>query len=225
MPNEAPNQIPEEDAMTLAMKNNPCGLCRAMGSPTCKGHGSGEESDKAKDKDVTASNQATRSVQLAPETIKELDAFKSFWIQSQLSSDRIINYDAGLLSIQSERVHGNFSFHIKPELSKEEIEIAREFLEALKTEFDEFKDQLVEEGISMQNLSADLKDNELTAHISNPKYYDEFIKHLENKNLLPVPNPKRQEKKEIGNELYEQEKKASSPFDAVLKGPKPQSWE
>ena len=44
------------------------------------------------------------------------------WIQSQLLSDRTINYEAGLLSVESDRLRGNLIFRAKPGLSNKELE-------------------------------------------------------------------------------------------------------
>lgn len=230
MPNKeqmASDQKSKKSTLTMAIENNPCGMCRAGGYPNCKGHGgsggggSGGGSGENKNTDATYSNQASSTLsQASIAAIKEFDNAKTIWIQSQLSSDRTLNYEAGLLSIESDRLRGNLTFKVKPGLTKEELELSRQFLKVVKAEFDEFKNQLTEKGISTSNFTATLKDDELAIKIPNPKYYDAFIKHLENKNLLPIPNPD-QEKKEVASKSYNQEKTRPSPFDDILKGPKP----
>lgn len=50
MPNKeqmASDQKSKKSAVTMAIENNPCGICRAGGYPNCKGHGgSGGERKK-----------------------------------------------------------------------------------------------------------------------------------------------------------------------------------
>jgi hypothetical protein len=230
MPNKeqmASDPKSKKGAITIAIENNPCGLCRAMGYPICKGHGGGSggggDSGETKNKDVAYAAKQVAST-LSPVTIaaiREFDKAKTIWMQSQLSTDKTINYEAGLFSIESDRLRGNLTFRVNSGLSKAEIEIARKFLNVVKAEFDKFKDQLTEQGVSTKDFSAVIKDNELAIHIPNQKYYDAFIKHLENKNLLPTPNPEKQEKKELASESIKQEKNRPSPFDDILKGPKP----
>lgn len=216
----------QKDAITLAIENNSCGRCRPAGYPTCKcgsgggGSGGGDSDENKKKDDATfTSNQAASISNQA--AIQKFDEAKTIFVQSQLLSDKTINYETGLISIVSDRLHGNLTLTVKPGISKAEEEISREFLKTIKTEFDEFKNQLAEQGVSTSNFTATLKNNELSVHIPNPKYYDAFIKHLENKNLLPVPNPEKQEEKEIAK----QEKNRPSPFGDILKGPKPKGKE
>ena len=39
--NKGKNKEAQEDPMAKMIKNNPCGLCKTMGLPICKGHGGG----------------------------------------------------------------------------------------------------------------------------------------------------------------------------------------
>lgn len=218
---KASNQKPKKDVIAVAIDNNPCGRCRAMGSPVCKCGGGGSSNgesggsygnDDIKNKNVMSLNQASSTLgQIDTAAIKKFDEAKTVWLQSLLSSDSIINYKAGLFSIENDRLRGNFTFHVGSRLSKDEIEISRELLKAVKIEFDEFKLLLTESGISTQRFSAKLEANELIAHIPNPKYYNSFIKHLESKNLLPIPNPERVEKNESYRSAKEDKQKIFSP--------------
>jgi len=219
MPNKeqmASDPKSKKGTLTLAIDNNPCGRCRAAGYPTCKcgsgrgGSGGGDsgKNEKKDDPTFTSNQAASISNQVA---IQKFDEAKSIFVKSQLLSDKMINYETGLLSIESDRLRGNLTIKVKPGLSKVEEEISREFLKTIKAEFDEFKNQLAEQGVSTNNFTATLKDNELSVHIPNPKYYDAFIKHLEKKYLLPVPNPEREEKKEAFNSAREDKKQAFNP--------------
>lgn len=195
-----------KDPIRASIDSNPCGRCRVAGYPTCEcgggsgggGSGNGGESEK---KDAAA-NPPNQVIGLLSQTeikaaIQKFDEAKKIFVQSQLLSDKTINYETRLISIESDRLRGNLTIKVKPGLSKVEEEISREFLKTIKSEFDEFKNQLAEQGVSTNNFTSTLKNNELSIHIPNPKYYDKFIKHLENKNLLPIPNPEREEKKSV----------------------------
>lgn len=198
----------KKDALALAIENNLCGLCRPMGLPMCKGHaktgggsGSGGSGDKASyQEDTSLLKQPTQiDTEMTP-IIQEFEKEKKIWIQSQLLNDKVINDEAGLLLIESDRLRGNLTFRAKPGLSKAEIEMVTQFFKAVKAQFDEFKNQLTEQGVSTHQFKAELKDNQLAIHIPNPKYYDAFIKHLENQNLLPVPKPKQIETPELNKQ-------------------------
>ncbi len=206
-------------SIRASIDSNPCGRCRTAGYPTCKcgsggggsGGGGGGESEK---KDATyTSNQApgiSNQVEVKA-AIQKFDEAKTIFVQSQLLSNTTVNYETGLITIESDRLRGNLTLRVKPGLSKADEEISHEFLNAVKTEFDEFKNKLFEQGVSTKDFTATLKGNELSVHIPNPKYYDAFIKHLENKNLLPVPNPEREEKKETLSSAKEDKKQAFNP--------------
>lgn len=207
-----------KDPIKAAIDSNPCGSCRAMGLPSCKGHGGsgggggggGSDSNESK-KEARGSKTIGASTQAVSAFMAEQDKAKATWVQSQLLSNVTSNYEVGLLLIQSDRLRGNLTFKVRPGLSKVEEEISRQFLKTIKTEFDEFKNQLAEKGISTTNFSATLKDNELSVHIPNPKYYDAFIKHLESKYLLPVPNPEREEKNEMLGSARDDKKQIFNP--------------
>lgn len=199
----AGNTKANKDPVKAAVDNNPCAMCRSMGLPGCNGHGagsgggSGGDSTEAKKEKITySSNKVTSEPRLPLSSKPKEDKTKAMWVKSNLLSNTTSTYEVGLLSIESNRLMGNLTFKVRPGLSKVEEKISREFLNAVKNEFDDFKNQLIENGISTTNFSATLKGNELSVHIPNPKYFDKFIKHLESKNLLPTPNPEREEKKE-----------------------------
>lgn len=202
----------KKSALTLAIENNPCGRCRAAGYPSCKcggGGGGGGSGGGGKDKDdvTPVLNQAANIANQA--AIQKFDEAKKNFMESQLHSDNAINYETGLLSVESDRLRGNLVFRVNPGLSKADMEVAREFIKAVKDEFEEFKNQLIEQGISTKGFVVNMKDNELAIRIPIPKYYDIFIKHLESKNLLPVPNPDRVDKSMLHQ--YQESKKPFNP--------------
>lgn len=205
----------KKGTITQAIENNPCGRCRTAGYPTCKcgsgGGGSGGGGGESEKKDATNQAPGTSTQVEVKAAVQKFDEAKTIFVQSQLLSNTTINYETGLITIESDRLRGNLTLRVKPGLSKADEEISREFLKAVKEEFDEFKNQLSEQGVLTNNFTAVLKGNELSLHIPNPKYYDAFIKHLENKNLLPAPNPEREEKKEALNLARQDKKQAFNP--------------
>jgi hypothetical protein len=217
-----PDPKSKKGAMTIAIENNPCGRCRAAGYPTCKcgsggGGSSGGESDESKKKDADFKSHQTTSISnQVKAAIKKFDEVKKFFVQSKLLSDKMINYETDLLFIESDRLRGNLSFRAKSGLSKDEAETIRQFLKIVKSEFESFKNCLAEQGVSTNGFNATLKDNELTIHIPNQKYYDAFIKHLENKNLLPIPNPEREVQKETRGPDKQQTFNTPNPFSTKL---------
>lgn len=196
------DQNSKQDSIALAIKKNPCNRCSARGFPNCRCAGSGDSGGGSESKDkyketTHASNQtSSTTTQIEMAVLKKFDEAKINWVGLLLSNDKPINYEAGLFSIESDKLNGKLSFHIQPDLSPQEKEIARGVLKEIITAFKEFKDQLIEKGISLYNFSAELTDKGLTIQIPNPQHYKDFIKHLDNKNLLPIPNPERQANKE-----------------------------
>lgn len=177
-----------ESAIEKAIANNPCGICRVLNLPVCTKHAKkGGDGDETKDKGAAPAVSVPSQVMNA--VIQEFNEAKAIITQSLLSSDKIIQYEAGLLSIESNKVHGTLTFQIQAGLSKDDMELSRQYLKMIEKEFDKFKDKLTELGVLTKNFSIDTsKDNELTIHIPNPKYYVAFIKLLEEKNLLAIPN-------------------------------------
>lgn len=206
-----------KDAITIAIENNTCGICRAMGYPICKGHGGGSGSSSGSDSEkkdtVFTSYQVASTENQVNIIIQKFNEAKKNFMQTQLFADRTIGYEAGTLSVESDKLHGNLTFRVKPGLPKGKIHASREFFNAIEIEFDEFKNQLAEQGISSNNFTAVIvvKGNELAIHVPNPKYYDAFIKHLESKNLLPIPNSGHEEKKESFESIEKDKRQVFNP--------------
>lgn len=215
---------------------NPCTQCRVMGLPKCNGHvisggggGGGSASSGSSDnKDsiitsghISNSNEMT----ISTEELLAFDRYKMDWISENLKPDRgLLEYEAGLLLVKIDMLSGILSFQIKPDLSENDVKAAKEFMNTIQKEFNEFKSTLSEQGINTEKLSIDFKDDVLTINIPNPKYLEMFVKHLQERNLFPVPNPWEQNKKEIGKDLTGTVKKTITPFDAMKEGPKPKGY-
>lgn len=192
-----------------------CGRCGKERSPImmcrCAGGGSsggGSSETKSKDNVDSFSRITNTSSQAVGKSTQTSD--KSAWVLSQLCSDQIINYEAKSLSIMSDGFGGNLIFRVNTGLSNDEVKKGQEFLKAVKNEFEEFKDQLTKQGIGTKDFIAYLKENELTIHIPKP-HYVAFIKHLESKKLLPVPNPEHEEKKETLRSAKEDKQQTFNP--------------
>jgi hypothetical protein len=219
------NEQSKKDPIKVLIENNVCSTCKAMGFPTCNGHGAsagvgGESggSDKSETKSQNSSikpNQLTSTSDQVTRTSNKLSDH-AMSVKSDLSHDTVVEYDAGLFSIKSDRIRGEFTLKMKPGLSKAELEIAREFLKLIKAEFEEFKNQLAEKGVSVTNFSADIKEDGLKIRIPVPTIYDAFIKHLETKNLLPLPMTKMQMKED-----EKQLSTRSALYEKMLRGPTP----
>ena len=116
-----------KDPIKAAVDSNPCGSCRAMGLPGCKGHGGsgggggggGSDSNESK-KEEAGSKVIGAPSPTALAATAEQDKAKVMWVQSQLLSNVTSNYEVGLLLIESDRLRGNLTFKVKPGLSKVE---------------------------------------------------------------------------------------------------------
>jgi len=185
------------DPNLKAIENNSCGVCRGMGLPLpCKGHArSGGGSGGGKGDDGSNRESKNKNPGYIPKPKPEFEKIEYIakdWDLLLTLSERIIDFKAGLLAIESDMLRGILTFRGKAGLSKEELEILREYLNTIKTEFDAFKIMLAERGMSVKDFTAVIKDDVLTINIPNPKLYADFIFELTNKNLLPSPHAEKQ---------------------------------
>lgn len=212
------NQNDEKDYLK---PKNMCGICEALGKPPpCLGHGGGggggssgggEESTK-----VESSGMENTPAQMSNEP--GISGKINYEIGQPLSVSKDLNIETlELLTIYYDNKNGNLIIRGKDGLSEVEKSTLREFLIAVKKEFDEFKNTLETKGIIVDKFHANLKDAELSIHIPNLKYYNEFIQQLQNKNLLPENNVKQQENKahllsKDKNQILEEKQSMFSPF-------------
>lgn len=106
---------------------------------------------------------------------------------------------ASLLIVQANGQRGLLIFQAKPKLSAEDEKLLRGFLNSLQIGFDEFKEKLRVQGVSITDFTAELKDTMLAIKVPSLKYYGAFIRHLVNKSLLPH-FAVEQQKKAVGSE-------------------------
>ncbi len=117
-------------------------------------------------------------------------------------------------------------------LSREELELIRQYLELIQLEFSEFKRKLADEGIPVRSFVSAIKTHELMVTIPNPRFFNEFMMVLAKKNLLPHPSIAEQQKLkqraqpvQIPQEEIAQEQRFHpSPFDSLRKGPRPKGY-
>ena len=134
---------------------SPIKMCRCAGGggsgSSSEGRSGGDSETKGKD-NVNLFSQITGASSQVVGTSTQMPG-ASAWVQSQLCSDRAINYEARLLSVEGDRLRGNLIFRLNTGLTKAEIEIAHKFLNTVKAEFDKFKDQLkTEQGVLTKDL-------------------------------------------------------------------------
>ncbi|CEG57846.1 hypothetical protein [Legionella fallonii] len=219
----ASNQLkpePNLDQRKSALNNNPCGICRAMGSPTCKGHGgSGGGSGGSSDKNESLTNvQATTNKPISIDLEKSLGK-STLWLKpDDLAFE--FNIPDALISVKIDMEQGVILFSGKGDLSPDQNIALQKVFEAIKQEFNEFKKDF---SVAANQMQLNQVGNELKVTISNPKLFDAFVQRLLDKNILttemgPMPskgqNTVFESKQETGNQY-------KSPNPSDISGPKP----
>lgn len=183
----------DKNASKELENNNPCNTCRAIGMKICLGHGGGVSSagGSTSSSEKTPSNSDKReslgSTRLLETSTPGLIAENVAWLQQNLLSDKHNTYEAGLLTVDSNRLSGDLVFTQKPN-TKDEAAVSS-YLSVIEEEFAKFKNQLAWEGIYVGNFNVERNGNTLAIRIPVPKYYDSFLQQLEKSNLLPIPKP------------------------------------
>jgi hypothetical protein len=240
----------KKDPLSQLIDNNPCGLCRAMGEPICRGHGGGggggggssggsnesggSSNESNKSPPIHAGSASESVVNSSPSTVD----YASMVQQPQLNNKAIFNVDAiaellskKILLIDDNKELGILTIKCNPHLinlmsDDQKIELTK-FIQAIKKELNDFKNK---NGLSDISCSAaiekDSKDNilSLTIRIKDPKIYDAFIHQLANKNLLSIPDTEKQNKVHQQEKSTSQKKSLPTPFSS-MKAPKPKGWD
>ncbi|CAM2771425.1 hypothetical protein [Legionella worsleiensis] len=192
-----------------------CRTCFKEIAPTrrCFGHGGGggggdggsgktseEKASPGEDKSLTKSGNVV-------ETTDELGEFASMGdsetldLESSFDPEIIADLIAkGLLLVDSDRDSMTLTIKLLCEpnaLTEEQREELKKFMEAIIKEFNEFKEENNLSDDCMQMIQ-DEEGNILSLRITMPTLalYDAFIQRLAN-NLVPISNPKAQEKDEV----------------------------
>ncbi len=172
----------------------------------CSGHGGGggggdsatssktseEKASSGEDKSLT---KPRKVVEITDEMVGEFDSESSF--DPEIIAELIAK---GLLLVDSDRESMTLNIKLLCEpnvLTEEQRDELKKFMEAIIKEFNEFKEENHLSDDCMK-LIQDEKGNILSLRITMPTLalYDAFIQRLAN-NLVPIPNPKAQEKDEV----------------------------
>lgn len=227
-----------KDSKERALQNNPCGICRALGMPVCKGHGGGGGgSTPGSSKDDVASGPKESVLHAShlfnPVLSTDISALlpqNGDWSSSDVL-ESVFHFESpdALLSLHLDMERGLISFHGNKNISTEQYVLLNEFFSAIEVELGVFKKELAEEGNNpdlIDQLTVERQYNSLTLKFPSPRFYDGFVKRLVDKNLLPVESTPQQEKTiETSRTILSEEEveqpyrpTAPSPFD--INGPK-----
>lgn len=231
-----------KDPLKAAIDNNVCGFCRVNRlPPPCPGHvlpdecGSGFGDDAPIQAAPDYSYVPPQKKPAIPDeepirTGSKLDLLKEWELLLNLYAG-IFELQLGMLFISCDRLYGNLVMRPRPGLSGEDLALLKKFLELIKLEFNEFKEKLKEDHIPTKSFVTVIRENELLITIPNPKYFDAFMMLLARKNLLPLPHSAEQQKQHVYHPVADREpekaadrepgKAFPTPFDDMLKGPRP----
>ena len=212
----------EKNQSAKTTEKNPCGICRAMGSPTCKGHGGsgGGSETKGNEKSANESSMSSRKD-------LELSITKSeLWVKADEDfTYKFTNPDA-LMSLTIDMGLGLIRFTGKEDLSVEQQKILDVFYQQIINEFTALKNELSAKGVDVQRMLIETGKDHLTIKIPNLRCYDAFVQRLMNKNLIITQVEPRNTKSLTApdrGDAQEYRSTAPTPFD--ISGPKPKGWD
>ncbi len=222
------NYDKDEDPRAKAVNNNPCGICRTLGQPTCKGHaagggGGGASGDASEESTLSDTPTNTPNSTDLIATLEE----SLLWVAVEDAEDTFLFDDTlALFSITLDLSRGSLEFTKDCGLSKEEQKELEEFYSAIEREFNEFKAELHAQGIDTQLFQCNHENGNLIIKIPSPEHYDRFIQQLVDKNFLPTASIQMTHTKDIEHPKPEDEKNnqaeartAPNPFN-IDKGPR-----
>lgn len=160
---------------------NPCGMCRAMGSSVCKGHGGSSavnDNPSESEKIPTIANQPNAAelkdlnsfLEKSPSWEMQDDFLFSFEGFNEHSAISAIKLDLGKAQLKLEPKEG-----LDPE-SKKDLNVLSEQIKSKATEF----------GAKPDNIAS--KNGSLAIKLSSPKQLDALVTDLIQQNLLPADN-------------------------------------
>lgn len=210
-------------SIQVAIENNPCSLCRAFGLPICNGHapaaGGGSPGGSSHSNANDSQNKSSKSNNVSSQSHVASTVTGKDWSRVLTQHNVSFNFEKlnALLTIDNHQ-DGKLTLRPRPGLSKEEIELLKEFLSTVQLEFTTFKNQLAAQGLSVKNFTATLKDNTLIIHIPDTKHYNDFISQLLKKVFTAPISPK--ELKQTEEIVDKRNRSLPNPFN-ISKGPKP----
>lgn len=235
MPKEQMTSKPEKDATSSAIENNPCGQCRKMGVPICRGHGAsgggggggegkGEELKIVSASDIKPSDIFFKFTQGDDGAIKVVDNLGNDLKSKELES-KLLLYNFQTLFKQQLEINSNpkdltLTIKIRADLPQDQKEVLQEFLTLLKQKCDSVvladpKNKFLADGYKAE---IDEKKGKLKVYIPYQKIYHDVIKDLSKNAPVLFEQAKQQREEKQRSAAPLQEEKASV---GVGKTPKP----
>lgn len=231
MPLDNDNQ---NDALQNAIDSNPCGLCRAMGSASCRGHGgsgggssSGKEgsSDKPANQQPEAAKSLARVVNsinpgmVVVHLVQECEG----WSEDKDNVDWVISFDNpyAFFKMQLNIDNATITANEKEGLTQTEQQDVQLLFKEILDEYKEFKD--VENIDDAEEIP--LIDRELKIKIPKPRYYDLFLDKLFQKNLLPNQSLRQQLQKDQTMALTQENQEEDEEYGYSSTAPTPFSMQ
>ncbi|HFL2714587.1 TPA: hypothetical protein ACGWTM_001744 [Legionella pneumophila] len=222
MPTELNNTSENRmDERSNSIKSNPCGICRALGLPICKGHGGGGGGGGA-----DTQNDDAPELSHVPSNIEVIT------LSSYLENSEVWNYiedfkyhfksELAIFSILLDLGIGLIHFKGNELLNDTDNKDLNALYSTIESEFRNFSQE-----VHLQDGSAKRTGNDLKISIPDPKLYDQFVTRLINKNLIPNNNYNvdlaNKTNQNPGLSVYGNGPiayKTPNPFD-ISRGPKP----
>ncbi|KTD44661.1 hypothetical protein [Legionella quateirensis] len=218
-------ESPKEER-ARAIENNPCNICRSMGLPICRGHGSGGGGGADSDSRDSQSDEEQTHHEMMSLSLKNPSFLESVFNSElwQLTADSDFIYEFNdpyaLLRITLNMELGSIVFEAKKELSKEDQDALNDLFDAIEKEFDLFKKSLDKSQIPLESMTLTRDANKLTIKIPSPKFYDTFVQQLMEKNLLPTKTfPLPQQNKTVGTPELDPAEEALQKYTSLLPNP------
>lgn len=198
--------MPSKDDRTKAIQSNPCGICRANGSPVCKGHGgscsSGSDDSSDRLEDASTKTTATGISAYRPISLETLLIQSAVWKHTDELTFKFESPNA-LFTMEIDMENNRIVFLGDKNLLREQQKELNLFLNTILDELKQFKAELTAQGVSANNIKVTRGENTLILSFGSAKQYDSFVQRLIDKNLIPMhPRPVLQEKHE--NHLVEE---------------------
>lgn len=197
--------------------SNPCGICRAMRLPFCRGHarggGGSDDSDEAQSGKKSASAKSSANF---ASLIKMLESDKD-WHQADESDLLFVHtFSDSWLNIVLDMENGLLTFVVTRNLNAEEQKVLDKLFDAIQNELTVLGAEFPADRIKIERNS-----HTLSIRVSSPEHFDCMIQRLFEKNLLPCKasgwkDGLKQTRFSPSEEIRE-EKSNLSPFD--LRGP------
>ena len=223
MPNTHSANTERKDERTKLLEANPCGICRASGLPTCKGHGGRGGSGGSSDSTEEMLAETITTLTLTPISLEEQLTRSAVWDKpDELELTFVLNGQDTLFTMKIDMENNQLIFECDKNLSKEQQADIRAYFEAIMKELTVFKTELIKQGVSVEHITAISNENTLRIRFPSAEHYDAFVQRLIDKNMIPMhPRPEPQ-KREDDPRVEEQASRYATPTPCDMNGPKPE---